>query len=120
MEILLGLWFLHEKGVVYRDLKLDNVMLEYTGHIKIADFGMCKERIFGEAKTTTFCGTPGYLAPEIIKELPYGASVDFWSLGVLCFEFLVGDSPFEAVSDDTKLPAGGHRIRILAVVALEI
>jgi len=100
MEILLGLWFLHEKGVVYRDLKLDNVMLEHTGHIKIADFGMCKERIFGEAKTTTFCGTPGYLAPEIIKELPYGASVDFWSLGVLCFEFLVGDSPFEADEDD--------------------
>lgn len=100
MEILLGLWYLHEKGVVYRDLKLDNVMLEHTGHIKIADFGMCKERIFGEAKTTTFCGTPGYLAPEIIKELPYGASVDFWSLGVLCFEFLVGDSPFEADEDD--------------------
>lgn len=99
-EIMLGLWYLHENGVVYRDLKLDNVMLEASGHIKIADFGMCKENMFGGARTTTFCGTPGYLAPEIIKEAPYGASVDFWSLGVLCYEFLVGDSPFEADDDD--------------------
>eukprot|EP00038_Savillea_parva_P001279 m.102832 g.102832 ORF g.102832 m.102832 type:complete len:835 (-) comp10450_c0_seq2:456-2960(-) len=99
-EILLGLWFMHENGILYRDLKLDNVMLDYTGHIKIADFGMCKEKMFGAATTTTFCGTPGYLAPEIINEAPYGASVDFWSLGVLCYEFLVGDSPFEADDDE--------------------
>eukprot|EP00041_Stephanoeca_diplocostata_P023403 m.574780 g.574780 ORF g.574780 m.574780 type:complete len:780 (-) comp22283_c0_seq2:640-2979(-) len=99
-EILLGLWYLHGNGVIYRDLKLDNVMMDSTGHIKIADFGMCKENMFGAAKTTTFCGTPGYLAPEIINEQPYGASVDFWSLGVLCFEFLVGDSPFEADDDE--------------------
>jgi serine/threonine protein kinase len=99
-EIMLGLWYMHEKGVIYRDLKLDNVMLEASGHIKIADFGMCKENMFGAASTTTFCGTPGYLAPEIIREQPYGASVDFWSLGVLCYEFLVGDSPFEADEDD--------------------
>eukprot|EP00037_Helgoeca_nana_P032154 m.412471 g.412471 ORF g.412471 m.412471 type:complete len:770 (-) comp28856_c0_seq1:175-2484(-) len=98
--ILLGLWFMHENGILYRDLKLDNVMLDATGHIKIADFGMCKEKIFGAATTTTFCGTPGYLAPEIINEAPYGASVDFWSLGVLCYEFLVGDSPFEADDDE--------------------
>eukprot|EP00729_Bicosta_minor_P014304 gene14304-6434_t len=71
-----------------------------SGHLKLADFGMCKENMFGGARTTTFCGTPGYLAPEIIKEAPYGASVDFWSLGVLCYEFLVGDSPFEADEDD--------------------
>lgn len=99
-EILLGLWYMHSKGVIYRDLKLDNVMLNHEGHIKIADFGMCKERMFGKKQTTTFCGTPGYLAPEIVREEAYGASVDFWSLGVLCYEFLVGDSPFEADEDD--------------------
>jgi len=99
-EILLGLWYLHDNGVIYRDLKLDNVMMSSTGHIKIADFGMCKENLFGGARTTTFCGTPGYLAPEIIYEEPYGAGCDFWSLGVLCYEFLCGDSPFDAEDDD--------------------
>jgi serine/threonine protein kinase len=71
-----------------------------SGHIKIADFGMCKEGIWGAGTTTTFCGTPGYLAPEIIQELPYGASVDFWSLGVLIYEMLVGDSPFEGEDEE--------------------
>eukprot|EP00729_Bicosta_minor_P021671 gene21671-35325_t len=99
-QILLALWYLHENGVIRRSVTLDDTMLDQHGHIKLVDFGMCKENMFGGAKTTTFCGTPGYLPPEIIKEKPYGASVDFWSLGVLCYEFLVGDSPFEADKDD--------------------
>lgn len=99
-EICLGLWYLHSKGVIYRDLKLDNVMLDEWGHVKIADFGMCKENVAGGEKTTTFCGTPGYLAPEIINERPYDGSVDWWSLGVLMYEMLIGDSPFDADDDD--------------------
>uniref|UniRef100_A0A673ZP37 Protein kinase C n=1 Tax=Salmo trutta TaxID=8032 RepID=A0A673ZP37_SALTR len=99
-EIVIGLQFLHSKGIIYRDLKLDNVMLDRDGHIKIADFGMCKENMFGENRATTFCGTPDYIAPEILLGQKYTFSVDWWSFGVLVYEMLIGQSPFQGDDEE--------------------
>nr|XP_017199365.2 protein kinase C delta type isoform X1 [Oryctolagus cuniculus]XP_017199367.2 protein kinase C delta type isoform X1 [Oryctolagus cuniculus]XP_051708294.1 protein kinase C delta type isoform X1 [Oryctolagus cuniculus] len=99
-EIICGLQFLHNKGIIYRDLKLDNVLLDRDGHIKIADFGMCKENMFGENRASTFCGTPDYIAPEILQGLKYTFSVDWWSFGVLLYEMLIGQSPFHGDDED--------------------
>ncbi|KAI7795054.1 protein kinase C, delta b [Triplophysa rosa] len=99
-EIICGLQFLHSQGIIYRDLKLDNVMLEKDGHIKIADFGMCKENMVGENRATTFCGTPDYIAPEILLGHKYTFSVDWWSFGVLLYEMLIGQSPFQGDDED--------------------
>ncbi|XP_072633748.1 RAC-beta serine/threonine-protein kinase isoform X1 [Canis lupus baileyi] len=93
-EIVSALEYLHSRDVVYRDIKLENLMLDKDGHIKITDFGLCKEGISDGATMKTFCGTPEYLAPEVLEDNDYGRAVDWWGLGVVMYEMMCGRLPF--------------------------
>lgn len=99
-EVLLALEYFHKHGIIYRDLKLDNIMLCLDGHIKLADYGLCKENMSGNNTTNTFCGTPEFMAPEILLEHRYGRAVDWWAFGVLLYEMLLGQSPFKGEDED--------------------
>lgn len=93
-EIILAVKYLHDNKVVYRDLKLENLLLDSDGHIKLTDFGLCKEDITYGATTKTFCGTPEYLAPEVLEDNDYGRAVDWWGVGVVMYEMMCGRLPF--------------------------
>ncbi|CDW57914.1 serine:threonine protein kinase n2 [Trichuris trichiura] len=122
--VTLGLQYLHDNKIMYRDLKLDNLLLDREGYLKIADFGLCKENMGFDDRTSTFCGTPEFLAPEVLTENQYTRSVDWWGLGVLIFEMLVGEPPFSGddeeeifdsiVNDDVRYP------RFLSIEAISI
>lgn len=92
-EIVLGISHLHENNIVYRDLKPENLLLDPEGHIRITDFGLSKKDVEGDT-AQSLCGTPEYLAPEILRKVPYGKSVDWWSLGILIYEMINGLPPF--------------------------
>uniref|UniRef100_A0A915M9N8 protein kinase C n=1 Tax=Meloidogyne javanica TaxID=6303 RepID=A0A915M9N8_MELJA len=98
--VLLGLEFLHTNKIVYRDLKLDNLILDKEGYVKLADFGLCKEGMGPTDRTSTFCGTPEFLAPEVLTENSYTRAIDWWGLGVLIFEMLVGEPPFSGADEE--------------------
>ncbi|KAG8862446.1 Serine/threonine kinase [Tulasnella sp. 330] len=99
-EVLLALEYFHANGIIYRDLKLDNILLTLDGHVKVADYGLCKEEMWYGNTTGTFCGTPEFMAPEILLEQKYGRAVDWWAFGVLVYEMLLGQSPFRGDDED--------------------
>ncbi|KAG9227235.1 hypothetical protein CCMSSC00406_0004226 [Pleurotus cornucopiae] len=99
-EVLLALEYFHANGIIYRDLKLDNILLTLDGHVKVADYGLCKEEMWFGQTTSTFCGTPEFMAPEILLEQRYGRAVDWWAFGVLTYEMLLGQSPFRGDDED--------------------
>ena len=94
MELVLALEALHKKNMVYRDLKPENILLDSKGHVKLTDFGLSKILETEDDKAYTICGTPQYLAPEILDKKGYDKAVDWWSLGCVMYEMLVGKLPY--------------------------
>ena len=113
-ELFIGLEYLHKAGIIYRDLKPENILLTDEGHLVITDFGLCKEGMQESSNTNTFCGTPEYLAPEVLLGNGYGFPVDWWSYGTLIYEMLLGLPPFfdndvqtmyqKIVTEDVRFP----------------
>lgn len=94
-EVLLAIEYLHSKNIMYRDLKPDNIMVDHMGHVKLIDFGLSKLNVEdNNYNNGSFLGSHAYLAPEILSQKQYGKSVDWYNLGVLLYEFLVGVPPY--------------------------
>jgi serine/threonine protein kinase len=113
-EIVCGLEYLHSRGIIYRDLKPENIMISHHGHVVLTDFGLSKTGLVQkDARTKTRCGTPYYVAPEIILGEEYTKAVDFWSLGVVLYEMLFGVPPFyseEAIGIYKKIVMNDYTI----------
>lgn len=92
--MILAIEHIHEKDVIYRDLKPENVLIDKQGYIRLTDFGLSRINIKDPNGAKSICGTPEYLAPEIVMRIKYGKAVDWWTLGSIIFEMLVGIPPF--------------------------
>ena len=101
IEIILAIEYLHKNKMIYRDLKPENILLDKTGHIKLTDFGLSKILNKPKDKAYTICGTPQYLAPEILSDKGYDSTVDWWSLGCVFYEMLIGRAPFKISLGDS-------------------
>ncbi|UYV83282.1 PRKCA, partial [Cordylochernes scorpioides] len=98
-ETALALHFLHSHNIIHRDVKLENILLNFDGHIKLVDYGLCKLNVRPGQKTSRCCGTLKYMAPEVVQNKPYDFSVDWWSLGATLYIMLVGHSAFEPTNE---------------------
>ncbi|KAM4038545.1 protein kinase C-like 1B [Anomaloglossus baeobatrachus] len=116
-ELICGLQFLHSRGIIHRDIKPENILLDSTGHLKIADFGLAVMNIFGDTKTSDCIGSLIYMAPEILQEEPYNTAVDWFSAGVVIYQMATGRYPFYEgkfvetiieviINDDPLFPKG--------------
>ncbi len=92
--MILAVEYLHTKNIMYRDMKPDNIIIDEDGHLKLTDFGLSKENVEAEYNSNSFVGTYAYAAPEVIKHKPHGKTLDWYGLGALLYELLVGIPPF--------------------------
>jgi serum/glucocorticoid-regulated kinase 2 len=93
-EIIIALEFIHSQGIIYRDLKPENILIDIDGHIKITDFGLAKQLKNRDDLSSTFCGSPEYLCPEMLQGKKHSRAVDFYTLGCLAYELLIGIPPY--------------------------
>ena len=94
VEVMGALEVLHQQNMLYRDLKPENILIGITGHVKLADFGLSKELWRGDEYSNTFCGSPEYLCPEMLLNIPHNKTMDFYTLGCLLYEMICGFPPF--------------------------
>ena len=99
-QVVLALIAVHNLGIIHRDLKPENLLITRDGHVKVGDFGLSKRVV---DRTFTFCGTPDYMAPEVIQNLGHNKAVDYWALGCLLYEMFVGDAPFYRRGGESKV-----------------
>lgn len=122
--LLEALTYLHKRGIIYRDIKTENLLVDNKGYIKLADFSFVK-KLNPHERTSTFVGTPEYVAPEILASMEYDRAVDLWAYGILIFELLKGSSPFADKYNDAttiyrNIQRGFHKVKIPSYFSVEV